>query len=210
MFSTEVFIEKMVASYLSSSKNKKVSDVQKESLSQIMKSFILQMNPFITPNEADRAIEYGVLKSRGSGVMVSLKTDYEKEKTDGIRRPIIIITVNKGNSEKHFFELYYSGKMKLSSEVKGMGFFAGRDKDNGNNFNVNFYNPNSIEYINKVGNDVVLPDDNYSIDYPGNKVSGRGNLTVFGEFMKFVKRKTMSVRKQTENVDDFNAAFRRR
>ena len=93
MFSTEVFIEKMVASYLSSSKNKKVSDVQKESLSQIMKSFILQMNPFITPNEADRAIEYGVLKSRGSGVMVSLKTDYEKEKTDGIRRPIIIITV---------------------------------------------------------------------------------------------------------------------
>ena len=55
MFNEEAFINKMVTSYLSSNKNKRVSNVQKVSFGEIMKYIVTSMNLHITPDEAKNA-----------------------------------------------------------------------------------------------------------------------------------------------------------
>ena len=71
MFNEEAFINKMVTSYLSSNKNKRVSNVQKASFGEIMKYIVTSMNLHITPDEAKNALKTGTLKNKNSGNMVA-------------------------------------------------------------------------------------------------------------------------------------------
>ena len=94
MFNEEAFINKMVTSYLSSNKNKRVSNVQKASFGEIMKYIVMSMNLQITPDEAKNALKTGTLKNKNSGNMVALKTVFEKDEYDGQSKPVLIITIN--------------------------------------------------------------------------------------------------------------------
>ena len=211
MFSTEVFIEKMVASYLSSSKNKRVSNVQKASFGEIMKYIVTSMNLHITPDEAKNALKTGTLKNKNSGDMVALKTVFEKDEYDGQSKPVLIITINNGKGDEHKIKLYDNGRLKLFSKVKGVGLFSGDNlKGRMDSFKLNFYNPESIEYMNKVGSDVVDSDDSWDLNCPYDAFTSQSGLIILKEYMQTIKRKKMSIMRQTENVDDFNATYRRK
>lgn len=211
MFSTEVFIEKMVASYLSSSKNKRVSNVQKASFGEIMKYIVMSMNLQITPDEAKNALKTGTLKNKNSGNMVALKTVFEKDEYDGQSKPVLIITINNGKGDEHKIKLYDNGRLKLFSKVKGVGLFSGDNlKGRMDSFKLNFYNPESIEYMNKVGSDVVDSDDSWDLNCPYDAFTSQSGLIILKEYMRTIKRKKMSIMRQTENVDDFNATYRRK
>ena len=211
MFSTEVFIEKMVASYLSSSKNKRVSNVQKASFGEIMKYIVTSMNLHITPDEAKNALKTGTLKNKNSGNMVALKTVFEKDEYDGQSKPVLIITINNGKGDEHKIKLYDNGRLKLFSKVKGVGLFSGDNlKGRMDSFKLNFYNPESIEYMNKVGSDVVDSDDSWDLNCPYDAFTSQSGLIILKEYMRTIKRKKMSIMRQTENVDDFNATYRRK
>lgn len=211
MFNTEVFIEKMVTSYLSSNKNKRVSNVQKASFGEIMKYIVMSMNLQITPDEAKNALKTGTLKNKNSGNMVALKTVFEKDEYDGQSKPVLIITINNGKGEEHKIKLYDNGRLKLFSKVKGVGLFSGDNlKGRMDSFKLNFYNPESIEYMNKVGSDVVDSDDSWDLNCPYDAFTSQSGLIILKEYMQTIKRKKMSIMRQTENVDDFNATYRRK
>lgn len=211
MFNTEVFIEKMVTSYLSSNKNKRVSNVQKASFGEIMKYIVMSMNLQITPDEAKNALKTGTLKNKNSGNIVALKTVFEKDEYDGQSKPVLIITINNGKGDEHKIKLYDNGRLKLFSKVKGVGLFSGDNlKGRMDSFKLNFYNPESIEYMNKVGSDVVDSDDSWDLNCPYDAFTSQSGLIILKEYMRTIKRKKMSIMRQTENVDDFNATYRRK
>lgn len=211
MFNTEVFIEKMVTSYLSSNKNKRVSNVQKASFGEIMKYIVMSMNLQITPDEAKNALKTGTLKNKNSGNMVALKTAFERDEYDGQSKPVLLITINNGKGEEHKIKLYDNGRLKLFSKVKGVGLFSGDNlKGRMDSFKLNFYNPESIEYMNKVGSDVVDSDDSWDLNCPYDAFTSQSGLIILKEYMRTIKRKKMSIMRQTENVDDFNATYRRK
>ena len=211
MFNEEAFINKMVTSYLSSNKNKRVSNVQKASFGEIMKYIVMSMNLQITPDEAKNALKTGTLKNKNSGNMVALKTVFEKDEYDGQSKPVLIITINNGKGEEHKIKLYDNGRLKLFSKVKGVGLFSGDNlKGRMDSFKLNFYNPESIEYMNKVGSDVVDSDDSWDLNCPYDAFTSQSGLIILKEYMQTIKRKKMSIMRQTENVDDFNATYRRK
>ena len=210
MFNEEAFINKMVTSYLSSNKNKRVSNVQKASFGEIMKYIVTSMNLHITPDEAKNALKTGTLKNN-SGNMVALKTVFEKDEYDGQSKPVLIITINNGKGDEHKIKLYDNGRLKLFSKVKGVGLFSGDNlKGRMDSFKLNFYNPESIEYMNKVGSDVVDSDDSWDLNCPYDAFTSQSGLIILKEYMRTIKRKKMSIMRQTENVDDFNATYRRK
>lgn len=211
MFNEEAFINKMVTSYLSSNKNKRVSNVQKASFGEIMKYIVTSMNLQITPDEAKNALKTGTLKNKNSGNMVALKTVFEKDEYDGQSKPVLIITINNGKGDEHKIKLYDNGRLKLFSKVKGVGLFSGDNlKGRMDSFKLNFYNPESIEYMNKVGSDVVDSDDSWDLNCPYDAFTSQSGLIILKEYMQTIKRKKMSIMRQTENVDDFNATYRRK
>lgn len=211
MFNEEAFINKMVTSYLSSNKNKRVSNVQKASFGEIMKYIVMSMNLQITPDEAKNALKTGTLKNKNSGDMVALKTVFEKDEYDGQSKPVLIITINNGKGDEHKIKLYDNGRLKLFSKVKGVGLFSGDNlKGRMDSFKLNFYNPESIEYMNKVGSDVVDSDDSWDLNCPYDAFTSQSGLIILKEYMQTIKRKKMSIMRQTENVDDFNATYRRK
>lgn len=211
MFNEEAFINKMVTSYLSSNKNKRVSNVQKASFGEIMKYIVTSMNLHITPDEAKNALKTGTLKNKNSGNMVALKTVFEKDEYDGQSKTVLIITINNGKGEEHKIKLYDNGRLKLFSKVKGVGLFSGDNlKGRMDSFKLNFYNPESIEYMNKVGSDVVDSDDSWDLNCPYDAFTSQSGLIILKEYMRTIKRKKMSIMRQTENVDDFNATYRRK
>ena len=211
MFNEEAFINKMVTSYLSSNKNKRVSNVQKASFGEIMKYIVMSMNLHITPDEAKNALKTGTLKNKNSGNMVALKTVFEKDEYDGQSKPVLIITINNGKGDEHKIKLYDNGRLKLFSKVKGVGLFSGDNlKGRMDSFKLNFYNPESIEYMNKVGSDVVDSDDSWDLNCPYDAFTSQSGLIILKEYMQTIKRKKMSIMRQTENVDDFNATYRRK
>ena len=211
MFNEEAFINKMVTSYLSSNKNKRVSNVQKASFGEIMKYIVMSMNLQITPDEAKNALKTGTLKNKNSGNMVALKTVFEKDEYDGQSKPVLIITINNGKGDEHKIKLYDNGRLKLFSRVKGVGLFSGDNlKGRMDSFKLNFYNPESIEYMNKVGSDVVDSDDSWDLNCPYDAFTSQSGLIILKEYMQTIKRKKMSIMRQTENVDDFNATYRRK
>lgn len=211
MFNEEAFINKMVTSYLSSNKNKRVSNVQKASFGEIMKYIVMSMNLQITPDEAKNALKTGTLKNKNSGNMVALKTVFEKDEYDGQSKPVLIITINNGKGDEHKIKLYDNGRLKLFSKVKGVGLFSGDNlKGRMDSFKLNFYNPESIEYMNKVGSDVVDSDDSWDLNCPYDAFTSQSGLIILKEYMQTIKRKKMSIMRQTENVDDFNATYRRK
>ena len=106
MFNEEAFINKMVTSYLSSNKNKRVSNVQKASFGEIMKYIVTSMNLHITPDEAKNALKTGTLKFKNSGDMVALKTVFERDEYDGQSKPVLLIAINNGKGEEHKIKLY--------------------------------------------------------------------------------------------------------
>ena len=211
MFNEEAFINKMVTSYLSSNKNKRVSNVQKASFGEIMKYIVTSMNLHITPDEAKNALKTGTLKNKNSGNMVALKTVFEKDEYDGQSKPVLIITINNGKGDEHKIKLYDNGRLKLFSKVKGVGLFSGDNlKGRMDSFKLNFYTPESIEYMNKVGSDVVDSDDSWDLNCPYDAFTSQSGLIILKEYMRTIKRKKMSIMRQTENVDDFNATYRRK
>ena len=211
MFNEEAFINKMVTSYLSSNKNKRVSNVQKASFGEIMKYIVTSMNLHITPDEAKNALKTGTLKNKNSGNMVALKTVFEKDEYDGQSKTVLIITINNGKGDEHKIKLYDNGRLKLFSKVKGVGLFSGDNlKGRMDSFKLNFYNPESIEYMNKVGSDVVDSDDSWDLNCPYDAFTSQSGLIILKEYMQTIKRKKMSIMRQTENVDDFNATYRRK
>lgn len=211
MFNEEAFINKMVTSYLSSNKNKRVSNVQKASFGEIMKYIVTSMNLHITPDEAKNALKTGTLKNKNSGNMVALKTVFEKDEYDGQSKTVLIITINNGKGDEHKIKLYDNGRLKLFSKVKGVGLFSGDNlKGRMDSFKLNFYNPESIEYMNKVGSDVVDSDDSWDLNCPYDAFTSQSGLIILKEYMRTIKRKKMSIMRQTENVDDFNATYRRK
>ena len=211
MFNEEAFINKMVTSYLSSNKNKRVSNVQKASFGEIMKYIVTSMNLHITPDEAKNALKTGTLKNKNSGNMVALKTVFEKDEYDGQSKPVLIITINNGKGDEHKIKLYDNGRLKLFSKVKGVGLFSGDNlKGRMDSFKLNFYNPESIEYMNKVGSDVVDSDDSWDLNCPYDAFTSQSGLIILKEYMQTKKKKKMSIMRQTENVDDFNATYRRK
>ena len=211
MFNEEAFINKMVTSYLSSNKNKRVSNVQKAAFGEIMKYLVTSMNLNITPDEAKNALKTGTLKNKNSGDMVALKTVFEKDEYDGQSKPVLIITINNGKGDEHKIKLYDNGRLKLFSKVKGVGLFSGDNlKGRMDSFKLNFYNPESIEYMNKAGSDVVDSDDSWDLNCPYDAYTSQNGLIILKEYMQTIKRKKMSIMRQTENVDDFNATYRRK
>ena len=211
MFNEEAFINKMVTSYLSSNKNKRVSNVQKASFGEIMKYIVTSMNLHITPDEAKNALKTGTLKNKNSGNMVALKTVFEKDEYDGQSKPVLIITINNGKGDEHKIKLYDNGRLKLFSKVKGVGLFSGDNlKGRMDSFKLNFYNPESIEYMNNAGSDVVDSDESWDLNCPYDAFTSQSGLIILKEYMQTIKRKKMSIMRQTENVDDFNATYRRK
>ena len=211
MFNEEAFINKMVTSYLSSNKNKRVSNVQKASFGEIMKYIVMSMNLQITPDEAKNALKTGTLKNKNSGDMVALKTVFERDEYDGQSKPVLLIAINNGKGEEHKIKLYDNGRLKLFSKVKGVGLFSGDNlKGRMDSFKLNFYNPESIEYMNKAGSDVVDSDESWDLNCPYDAFTSQSGLIILKEYMQTIKRKKMSIMRQTENVDDFNATYRRK
>ena len=169
------------------------------------------MNLHITPDEAKNALKTGTLKNKNSGNMVALKTVFEKDEYDGQSKPVLIITINNGKGDEHKIKLYDNGRLKLFSKVKGVGLFSGDNlKGRMDSFKLNFYNPESIEYMNKVGSDVVDSDDSWDLNCPYDAFTSQSGLIILKEYMRTIKRKKMSIMRQTENVDDFNATYRRK
>lgn len=109
-----------------------------------MKYIVTSMNLHITPDEAKNALKTGTLKFKNSGDMVVLKTVFERDEYDGQSKPVLLIAINNG---------------------KGVGLFSGDNlKGRAESFKLDFYNPESIEYMNKAGSDVVDSDESMDLN----------------------------------------------
>ena len=142
---------------------------------------------------------------------MALKSVFERDEYDGQSKPVLIITINNGKGDEHKIKLYDNGRLKLFSKVKGVGLFSGDNlKGRAESFKLNFYNPESIEYMNKAGSDVVDSDESWDLNCPYDAFTSQSGLIILKEYMQTIKRKKMSIMRQTENVDDFNATYRRK
>lgn len=109
-----------------------------------MKYIVTSMNLHITPDEAKNTLKTGTLKFKNSGDMVVLKTVFERDEYDGQSKPVLLIAINNG---------------------KGVGLFSGDNlKGRVESFKLDFYNPESIEYMNKADSDVVDSDESMDLN----------------------------------------------